>query len=556
MPLSGCRAAAALALAVVVVAGVAARPDDDGEEFHERLTVRPLPAGHVLLHFDFNMTTERPLDPNDEHYRLFPKSIGQIITKYQVAEFDIRLTQGRWRYSTWGTPILDAPSGAQLLAWIEANSSVVADHRWAGVQQTLSGVLCASLQQIGTDIHTSHPPSTVFPPLSDDIGSARLHYGVLPREVVCTENTTPWAKLLPCRTRAGLGSLISPLDLHDSSYHSMGITVFSERAGTGRRRWVARFTLSAVLDPVYRSNTKQWTLKSLISHVPSVASCSPVSSSCTLIADSSLVGPYGGTLTPRPDAVPSSSIGGVATYSLQGSQVDLAFSSPNRVPAAPAPPVLVQRHVTGRGLQSGGICVTVVNTRPAAQTVAVYDTLPWYFRVYYHTLALTINGSSLALPGTTRFRPARHSGTPNTIEMQFDLPAHSTALITFQFEKVFLPIKDFPPDVSRGFDLGPAVVRCLPNGPRLYTESLVVLFPGPDMSMPFNVIAFTSTFLAFFFGTMFNTLYRHPTELANRVRGGIVIKLIRRVSARLSAGVRRVLGRSAPTGTGEKDKDA
>lgn len=134
------------------------------------------------------------------------------------------------------------------------------------------------------------------------------------------------------------------------------------------------------------------------------------------------------------------------------------------------------------------------------------------------------------------------------------------------------------PDVSRGFDLGPAVVRCLPNGPRLYTESLVVLFPGPDMSMPFNVIAFTSTFLAFFFGTMvrlpllpdipafadprdgvrvqFNTLYRHPTELANRVRGGIVIKLIRRVSARLSAGVRRVLGRSAPTGTGEKDKDA
>lgn len=75
---------------------------------------------------------------------------------------------------------------------------------------------------------------------------------------------------------------------------------------------------------------------------------------------------------------------------------------------------------------------------------SLWITVARYFRVYYHTLALTINGSSLALPGTTRFRPARHSGTPNTIEMQFDLPAHSTALITFQFEKVFLPIKDFP----------------------------------------------------------------------------------------------------------------
>lgn len=29
--------------------------------------------------------------------------------------------------------------------------------------------------------------------------SSRLRYGALPREVVCTENLTPWHKLLPCR---------------------------------------------------------------------------------------------------------------------------------------------------------------------------------------------------------------------------------------------------------------------------------------------------------------------------------------------------------------------
>jgi hypothetical protein len=36
-----------------------------------------------------------------------------------------------------------------------------------------------------------------------DTGRNRLRYGTLPRENVCTENLTPWLKLLPCRSQAG-----------------------------------------------------------------------------------------------------------------------------------------------------------------------------------------------------------------------------------------------------------------------------------------------------------------------------------------------------------------
>ncbi len=36
---------------------------------------------------------------------------------------------------------------------------------------------------------------------------AWLH-GSLPREAVCTENLTPWLRLLPCRDVAGLGALL------------------------------------------------------------------------------------------------------------------------------------------------------------------------------------------------------------------------------------------------------------------------------------------------------------------------------------------------------------
>jgi hypothetical protein len=50
-----------------------------------------------------------------------------------------------------------------------------------------------------------------------------------------------------------------------------------------------------------------------------------------------------------------------------------------------------------------------------------------------------------------------------------------------------------------------------------YSESpLLLSLPFPDFSMPFNVIAFSSTIIAFFFGSMFNTLYSSDEEVLLR----------------------------------------
>lgn len=94
------------------------------------------------------------------------------------------------------------------------------DERWAGVQQALSGLFCASLNQIGK-LHSTRPVWS-FPPSASASASAantntgtrtdtdtdntenvetELRHGALPRENVCTENLTPWAKLLPCRNQ-------------------------------------------------------------------------------------------------------------------------------------------------------------------------------------------------------------------------------------------------------------------------------------------------------------------------------------------------------------------
>lgn len=103
------------------------------------------------------------------------------------------------------------------------------DAAWRGFANALSGLLCASLNFIGKTETVS--PHLSFKPegylsgkywlifylsttliyctdfwLGDD--ERFIRYAVLPRENLCTENLTPWLKLLPC------GSSVSEIYLN------------------------------------------------------------------------------------------------------------------------------------------------------------------------------------------------------------------------------------------------------------------------------------------------------------------------------------------------------
>lgn len=68
-----------------------------------------------------------------------------------------------------------------------------------------------------------------FEPAGDhnEFMQSNLHllHGTLPREVVCTENLTPFLKLLPCKGKAGISSLLDGHKLFDASWQSMSIDV-------------------------------------------------------------------------------------------------------------------------------------------------------------------------------------------------------------------------------------------------------------------------------------------------------------------------------------------
>ncbi|KAI9276300.1 GPI transamidase component PIG-T [Sporodiniella umbellata] len=109
----------------------------------------------------------------------------------------LSFTQGRWNYEEWGYPLtLSSGTGVELWAWIKDFRDV--DASWKTLTNTLSGLFCASLNFIDDTITTE--PRLSFQS-EQHKSSEQLRYGSLPHENVCTENLTPWIKLLPCKSK-------------------------------------------------------------------------------------------------------------------------------------------------------------------------------------------------------------------------------------------------------------------------------------------------------------------------------------------------------------------
>jgi phosphatidylinositol glycan class T len=99
-------------------------------------------------------------------------------------------------------------------------------NRWISLTQSLSGLFCASLNFIDST-RTTRPVVSFEPTGDHSQPESTLHFlhGTLPGEVVCTENLTPFLKLLPCKGKAGIASLLDGHKLFDASWQSMSIDI-------------------------------------------------------------------------------------------------------------------------------------------------------------------------------------------------------------------------------------------------------------------------------------------------------------------------------------------
>ncbi|KAG8840765.1 Subunit of the glycosylphosphatidylinositol transamidase complex-like protein [Serendipita sp. 405] len=213
----------------------------------ERLSLKPLDDGKVSAHFEFDFVHKDgvPRDPRtlgmkeaDQHYEFLPLSLGQILREYAVAEVHLTMNNGRWNYPLWGYPENAAvASGVELWAWMADGGVRSIDERWSGLSNALAGLFCASLSAL-PDSRTTIPIHSFRPdgklpayvgkssnaPSNDTVDQNYvLRHAVLPSESICTENLTPFIKLLPCKTHAGLAELLNPHKIFSGWWYGVGI---------------------------------------------------------------------------------------------------------------------------------------------------------------------------------------------------------------------------------------------------------------------------------------------------------------------------------------------
>lgn len=335
--------------------------------------------------------------------------------------------------------------------------------KWITLTQSLSGLFCASLNFIDST-RTTRPVAS-FEPAGDHLPSKNLHllHGTLPGEVVCTENLTPFLKLLPCKGKAGVASLLDGHKLFDAAWQSMAIDVRPICPPSGECLMQVDQTVDIVLDidrskrtrgeccgsafqekktnfflgdpiprpvpadqlvcdtskPYHRDDTcyplektggKGWSISELFGRT--------ISGSCPLAdSQSSNEGTVCLRTSPVRDVYLSS---GSATtesadkftrcytpsssepFDLKLLEQEMADSETD-VPLA-EPVLHAERTIVGHGQERGGMRIILDNPSSESAVDFIYfETLPWFLRPYIHTMQATIterNGVHRQVPAS------------------------------------------------------------------------------------------------------------------------------------------------------------
>ena len=229
-----------------------------------------------------------------------------------------------------------------------------------------------------------------------------------------------------------------------------------------------------------------------------------------------------------------------------------------------SPSLYAERSLMGYGQERGGVQTILTNPSPDTAVEFVYfESLPWFMRIYLHTLrthieydsapgtssdqpAANSNGNSKDIIQEIYYRPALDRVRGTQLELRVRIPPASRVVLTYDFEQTILRYTEYPPDANRGFDVAAAVITILhpsssssststspsSSGSKtsnLRTTGLLLSLPTPDFSMPYNVIIFTSTAIALAFGGLYNILVRRfvaADEASDVAAAGLKGKLL------------------------------
>lgn len=212
------------------------------------------------------------------------------------------------------------------------------------------------------------------------------------------------------------------------------------------------------------------------------------------------------------------------------------------------PKLYAERSFVGYGQERGGLHVILTNPSLTDSVDFVYmESLPWFMKVYLHTLEAKTGVSGEKVIQEMYYKPALDRKRGTQLEVRMIIPKNSTVVLTYDFEKAILRYTEYPPDANRGFDIAPAVIT-IGGMVSIRTTSLLLPLPTPDFSMPYNVIILTSTVMALSFGFIFNLMVRRFVAAEEADQWDL-----RAQRLKAAATLRRVFGKIIKTKKGVKE---
>ncbi|XP_068971278.1 GPI transamidase component PIG-T [Bombus flavifrons] len=508
--------------------------------FDEELMLKPLPSNHVYAYFQFTTVWETTKDITTfQHSHLFPRGLGEIISRHNVNELHLTLTKGLWNYQKWGYPYHDAGPGAEIYSWFHEDVNNV-DDEWKGLTNALAGLFCASLNFINPA--NSMSPEFTFRPtgvVDHSINSSHLRYSSLPKEIVCTENLTPFKKLLPCNSKKGLATLLNSAYIHNTNYHSIGVhfRVICSNTICTKTSLELRQSVSLIYDTI-TDVSQNWSVRKFFGMgIRGACPLATLSNVYIDISNNNTNQVY--ELIPPPSAKIVSLRGGqlneIAVYDIRSLSSKGIFNievlyNTTRTAGLNYPSILyANRYVIGYGQERGSLVTKIYNNYWQTLDIILLESIPWYLPVYLHTVKITCGAKNI-IPLTQRYLPGKERKSPYYLELILRLPPQSVTKFSIEMDYSFLKWQEYPPDANHGFYMGPAIITALLPIARNYTalpldgstitssfnasregylvqlrtESLLVSLPTPDFSMPYNVICLACTAIALAFGPLHN----------------------------------------------------
>jgi len=483
--------------------------------FTENLYIRPLSTGHVYAHFEFKTLYNKKLISlnYENHFDLFPAEIAKLITDKRIEELQFSLTKNSWRTKQWMYPYRDTSPGVEINVWL-SDSTLKPDKTWKEITDYLSGKFCASISSV--DKSTSVSPKNLLQAKFNERNSTKNFYSSLPHETVCTENLTPWKKLLPCYSNAGLSSILNSVFILNSNYFSLSVDLeqFCLDDSCNEKGVSLKQTVSIVFNPLIKNLNKQsWSLIKLFG-LSVRKPCWLAKESLVLIditdnsTSSSVLSP------PFTKTIERDELFGRRKYAVY--DVNEHFNSnPNatkfnvasiyskeHVHQNISTPIHVNRFFVDNGFFNGKIRCKITNNLDRPLNIIYFETLPWYLRFYLHTLKID-NEVQYSL---LHYQAGKYKEKPYHIELKLNLPANSATMISFDVDKVFLKWTEYPPDANHGIYVSSSIIKVLDNSQefRLTTQPLLIALPTPDFSMPYNVICLVSTVISLCFVPIHN----------------------------------------------------